>query len=246
MEKELEKRLLELKDRSDSQYIYTSTRFLTEGEQAILAALLPPSAYRLEGGHGEAERCVAVFGSEEELGYPWESTLCILRMAPKDMKFADELNHRDFLGALLNLGIKRELLGDLLVFENVGYLVALESIAPFLEENLTRVRHTAVRTVRISAMPQGAEQSLEERTVVAASPRLDALIGAVWNLSRSEAKELVEKEKVSIRGKLISDPSFSVKEGDRVSVRGCGRFYFDGETGETRSGRCRMRIRLFV
>ena len=246
MENELEKRLLELANRADCKYIYTETQFLTEGEQATLASLFPAGSYRLEGGHGEAERCIAVFGSEEDFGYPWESTLAVLRIAPKDMKFADELCHRDFLGALLNLGIKRELLGDILISENVGYLVALESIAPYLEENLTRVRHTSVRTTRIPAMPQGVERLLEERVVVAASARLDALIGAVWNLSRSEAKELVEKERVSIRGKLISDPAFSVKEGDRVSVRGYGRFYFDGATGETRSGRCRMKIRLFV
>ena len=246
MEKELEKRFLELAERSESHYVYSQTRFLTEGEQAALASLFPRGGYRLEGGHNEAERCVAVFGSEEEFGYPWESVLAVLRIAPKDMKFADELGHRDFLGAILNLGIKRELLGDLLVSENVGYLVAMESISSYLEENLTRVRHTAVKTCRIPAMPEGVERSLEEKSVVAASSRLDALIGAVWNLSRSEAKELVEKERVSIRGRLVSDPSFSVKEGERVSVRGYGRFYFDGASGETRSGRCRMKIRLFV
>jgi RNA-binding protein YlmH len=187
------------------------------------------------------------FGDEDTLGYvPPPFPIACLSLSLPDKKFAEPLSHRDCLGALLNLGIKRELLGDILICENVGYLVAMESIASYLEENLTRVRHTAVRTARIPAMPEGVERLLEERTVVAASSRLDALIGAVWNLSRSEAKELVEKERVSIRGKLISDPSFSVKEGDRVSVRGCGRFYFDGETGETRSGRCRMRIRLFV
>jgi len=246
MENQLEKRLLELYNRAEARGIYVESQFLTEGEQGLLASLLPLGAYTLEGGFSEAERCIAVFGREEELGYPWESTLCLLEIAPKDIKFAEELTHRDYLGALLNLGIKRELMGDILIKDRHGYLFVLESIAAFLQENLERVRHTAVRVTPLSALPEGVSVQFEERVVVAASNRLDALISAVWNLSRSEGKDLVEKEKVSIVGKTVTDPAYGVPEGKRVSVRGYGRFYYDGEAGRTRSDRCRMRVRLFI
>ncbi len=246
MENELKKRLEELAQRADSKGIYTQTQFLGEGEQAILAELPLPVPYRLFGAHPDSERCIAVFGDEEAWGYPWENTLVILKIEPKDPKFADALTHRDFLGALLNLGIRRELLGDILISDNVGYLVALESIAPYLEENLSRVRHTSVKVSRIPQIPQDVFVKMEEKAVVCASARVDAVIAGVWNLSRSQGKDLVEKEKVSISGKLVTDPSFSLPEGCRVSVRGYGRFYFDGAQGETRSGRCRMKVRLFV
>lgn len=242
----MEKRLLELYNRAETRGIYVESQFLTEGEQGLLASLLPQGAYTLEGGFAEAERCIAVFGREEDFGYPWESTLCLLQIAPKDMKFSEELTHRDFLGALLNLGIKRELTGDILIKDRCGYLFVLEQIAPFLQENLERVRHTAVRVTPLAALPEGVAVQFEERVVVAASNRLDALICAVWNLSRSEGKELVEKEKVSVVGKTVTDPTYGVPEGKRVSVRGYGRFYFDGEAGRTRSDRCRMRVRVFI
>lgn len=244
-EKELLRRAGELSERALARGVYTRTAFLTEGEAALLRDAPFPVAPVFVGGFPEAERCVAVFGSEEEFGYPWESDLVILKIEPQIQKFADALTHRDFLGAILNLGIKRELLGDLLVYENVGYQFVLEQMAEYVIENLTRVRRTSVKISRCDFLPEGVGVSLEEHFVVAASPRVDAVVGAVWNLSRSEAKKLVEDERITLRGKKITDPSKELSPGDRISVRGYGRFYFDGEEKKTRSGRGRMRVRIF-
>ena len=245
-EKELYHRVLELSERSRQRGIYTESLFLTEGEQETLRFQAFPSAPKFIGGYEDAERRIAVFGEEEELGYPWPSVICVLKIAPKMQKYADSLTHRDFLGALLNLGIKRELLGDIVIFENIGFVFALEYIAPYIRENLKRVRHTDVCVEIAESLPENARKNLEEKQVVAASPRLDAVIAAVWNLSRAEAKDLVEKEKVTVRGKLITDPAREVLTGERVSVRGHGRFIFDGKLGETKSGRNRLNIKLYV
>lgn len=245
-EKELFHRISDLSRRSEEQYIYTESQFLTEGEIAFLSRQAFPVRPFFEGGYDDAERRIAVFGSEEDLGYPWESVIAVLRIAPKMQKYADTLTHRDFLGALLNLGIKRELLGDIVLHENEGYVFVLEHIADFIAENLKRVRHTDVKVAPVSSLPDGAGPCLEERLVVCASPRADAVIAAVWNLSRSEAKELVEKEKVTILGRTLSDPSREIAEGERVSVRGKGRFIFLSKQGETKSGRSRVAIKLYV
>ncbi|MBE6712392.1 MAG: hypothetical protein E7580_02595 [Ruminococcaceae bacterium] len=245
-EKELLRRAEELASRAAARGIYTRSAFLTEGEAALLGEAPLPLKPRFFGGFEEAERSVAVFGSPEEWGYEWESDLVLLKIEPQMQKFADALTHRDFLGAILNLGIKRDLLGDLLIHENVGYQFVLEQMADYLTENLIRVRHTSVRVTRCEVLPEGAGVTLEERFVVAASPRVDAVIGAVWNLSRSEAKKMVEEERVTLRGKRITDPSKELSEGDRISVRGYGRFYFDGEEKKTRSGRGRMKVRVFI
>ena len=245
-EKELLRRAEELSSRALSRGVYTRTAFLSEGEAALLSEAHLPIAPTFFGGFEEAERCVAVFGSEEDWGYAWESDLVLLKIEPQMQKYADALTHRDFLGAILNLGIKREVLGDLIIFENVGYQFVLEQMADYLMENLKRVRHTDVKLRRCERLPEGAGVCLEERYVVAASSRADAVIGAVWNLSRSEAKKLVEEERVTLRGKKITDPAKELSEGDRLSVRGYGRFYFDGEEKKTRSGRGRMRVRVFV
>lgn len=242
-EKLLISRAEELSNRAYSGGFYTRTSFLSEGEAALLSDLYPRPM--LIGGYEEAERKVAVFGDEESFGYPWESDIVLLKIEPKMQKFADSLTHRDFLGAVLNLGIQREILGDLLVYENIGYLFTLEQMATYFIENLKKVKHTAVNTTLCAALPEGAGVQFLEKEVVGASERLDALISAVWNLSRSEGKKLVEGEMVSIAGKIIVNPSYTVEKGQRVSVRGYGRFYFDGEKNKTQKGRSRMIVRLF-
>ena len=240
------KRYARLSERAAERGVYTETPFLTEGEMSALVMEKMPLRPRFFGGYDEAERCLAVFGSVEDFGYEWESPIRILKISPKMQKYADALTHRDFLGAILNLGIKRETMGDILIWENSAYLFILEKMADFVKENLTRVRHTDVKISLCDALPEGIGANFEEKTVIAPSPRADALVAAVFDLSRSEGKALVEKERVSISGVILSDPAKEIGEGAKVSVRGYGKFYFDGAVGETRSGRSRMKIRLFV
>jgi len=245
-EKELAKRASELSHRSLSRFVYTETHFLTEGEQALVDGLSLPCPASFEGGYEDAERCIAVFGRKEDLGYAWESSIVLLEISPKDLKFAEDLTHRDFLGAIMNTGIRRELLGDLLVQEKSAYLFILQSMAPYLCEHLERVRHTAVKVHVLETLPTAVSVRTEKKQVVVASARVDALVCGVFGLSRSEGKALVEKEKVSIRGKIITDGAKEALAGDRISVRGYGRFYFDSMGGQTRSGRCHANIRIFL
>ncbi len=245
-EKELEKRVLELSQRSQTRGIYTETQFLTEGQQSLIQKFSLPLAPSFEGGHPEAERRIALFGKEEELGYPWDSSIRLLRIGPKDARYSAELTHRDFLGAILNLGVKRESIGDILIREKVGYVFVLSAMEEYLIQNLDRVHHTSVTVTPCEALPEGVGVEWEEKIVIAPSPRLDAVISAVWNLSRAEGRELVEKERVSVFGVTVTSPSKELNPGDRVSVRGKGRFYYDGTVGETRKGRDRIRVRVFI
>ena len=77
------------------------------------------------------------------------------------------------------------------------------------------------------------------------SPRLDALVAAVYKLSRGEAQKLFEKELVLVNSLPARSPSMAAKAGDIISVRGYGRFAFDGESGETRKGRVRATVRVY-
>lgn len=232
--------------RAESRGIYTETSFLTEEEQFLLMKKKFCVGVCLKGGYREAERKIAVFGDEKTLGYPWEGSLAFLKIAPKHPKFAENLTHRDYLGSLMGLGIKREFLGDLILKNEEAYLVCLESIVSFLMQNLEKVRHTAVFLQQLEALPENCLPQTEESTAVSASSRLDALVAGVWNLSRSEAKALVEGEKVSVNGGVVTNPSKEIEAGSKISARGFGKFYFDGVLSETRSGRIRVRIRLFV
>ena len=150
------------------------------------------------------------------------------------------MTHRDFLGSLVGLGIKRETLGDIIINNNKGYLFCLESIAPFIIDNLTKVKHTSVSCSICEELPKNILPEPTEKTVIVSSLRLDGIISGVYNISRSKSSALIDSERVFINGKLSKSNSFPLKEDDIVSVRGHGRFRFKEISGDTRKGRIRI------
>ena len=116
-DKLLRKRLAELSARSAARGIWTYSEFLTMAEQSILLDTPELSPFSLFGGYEGAERRLACFGGEETVSYPASPPVSCLIAEPVSRKFAEALSHRDFLGALMSLGIRREMLGDIIVAE---------------------------------------------------------------------------------------------------------------------------------
>lgn len=235
---QLKKRFAELASRAERTGIPQETKFLNMAEQSELDSLRVP--VMLFGGFDGAERRVAVFGAEE--GY--EPGIVTVMIAPASRKFADDLTHRDFLGALMALGINRETLGDIVIKDGAGYLVCLNSIAPYVIENLNEVKRTSVRC-SLSAVPDEIASGGEEKSLVVASERLDAMIAAVWRVPREEAKALCEKGLVFVNSRLAQKGGASVPEGSVISVRGRGRFVYMGLERETKKGRLRVRVKVY-
>lgn len=244
--RQLQKRFEELAARADGRGRYTYTQFLTLAEQDVLQKQSRQLAttFQWMGGYDTAERRLACFGREEHLGYPPTCPICCLAIAPANKKFAGELGHRDFLGSLMGLGIERRLLGDIQIVDGTGYLFCLEEIAPYICDNLVSVGRTTVHC-EVCEPPQQLSEPPEPTEVVVASERLDALIAAVWRLSRSEAQELLEKGLVYIDGSLVESPAHTLKEGDLISVRHQGRFRYEGALRETKKGRLRVSVRIY-
>ena len=241
MENELEltkKRLTELSRRAFERGIQTSSDFLSPGEQAEAARLRLPEPAVFEGGYPEAERRVAVFGGGE-------APVICLEIAPTAPKFAGELTPRDYLGSLMDLGLRRGLLGDIILAEGRAYAFCLEAAARIIERELNQVRRAAVRVTRAEALPEGLASPPEESVVAAASERLDALVAAAFRLSRAESARLFEAERVFVNGLPARSSSAKPEPGDIVSVRGMGRFRFEGALGETRRGRLRVSLRIY-
>ena len=169
---------------------------------------------------------------------------CGLR-SPLSQKFADPLTHRDFLGSLMGLGIRREVLGDIILSDNEGYLFALESIALYIIENLTQVKHTTVSCQVIDTPPTTAVALPEEAVFVVAGERLDAFVAAIYKLSRSESASLIEKGLVALDGRVVMKCAVTPHVGAMISVRGYGRFLYGGVCGDTRKGKLRILARVY-
>ena len=248
-EEMLRNRLRELAERAYHQNIYTYTGFLSLAEQSVLADMereLSFIPWRLFGGRENCERQMAEFGSEELFGYAGTFPIALLQVAPAMEKFADALTHRDFLGAILHLGLERSVVGDILPAGKGAYLFCAESMADFLCQNLTRVKHTPVRCRRAEEVPEALRPKTEERLLTAASERADAVAAALWGKSRSQILELFRQKKVFLNGRETENPSVLLKPGDCLVVRGFGKAYYRGLEGETRKGRCRLRLEVLV
>lgn len=218
----------------------TYSDFLNMDEQSTLASTgLPCLKY---GGYPGAERTVAAFGDNAREG---EFPIAILKISPVAEKFADSLTHRDFLGGLMNLGIKRELIGDIIVDGNNGYIFCIDKISAYIADNLNRIKHTTVSVSRVDSLPGTAADSGESAEIIIPSLRLDAVIRAVYKLSRRGGAELILKEKVFVNSRTAENTSYLLREGDIVSVRKMGRFVFNGTVRETKKQRLVAQIQIY-
>lgn len=235
------KRLTELSHRAFERGYTTFSDFLNLEEISLLESLHTESKYNLYGGYDNADRCVASFGECEEYQYP----ISCIKIEPANQKFADELSHRDFLGALMNLGINRSTLGDIIVTNNTGYLFCLNSIKEYILQNLDRIKHTTVRCTESVLPAEIAEKKPEPIELTVSSQRVDITVAAVFKLSRNAVTQLVNQEKVFINSKIAYKESLTLKSGDIVSVRGKGKFIFDGEIRHTKKNKSVIGIRLY-
>ena len=245
----LKKRFTELARKSFNADIFTFTDFLGLAEQAAFNEVkkeLKGIRYESFGGADGAERVIIRFGSEDELGYSLPYPISIIKVEPLSPKFADKLNHRDFLGAILNLGIERDTLGDIVIIDNVGYLFALEGMAEYIADSLTRVKRTDVRATVVTELPEGELYRTERRTVQISGERLDAVIAKVFSLSREDAQLLFKRRLVFADGRQIDSTSYTPKENEKISVRGHGRFIYLGQQSLSKKGKLNVAVDVYV
>lgn len=245
----LKKRFAELAAQSHGTNSYTFTGFLGEAESAVYYQMERELAYAgvtVFGGRAEASRNMIRFGSQEEFGYVEEFPIRCICIEPLHQKFADALSHRDFLGAVMNLGIERSEVGDIVVQDKKAYLFASEKMTPYICENLDKVKHTNVRCLVTEELPREAQVHTESMVLQVSSERVDAVASKVFRLSRSEILDYFRTRKVFVNGRLCENNSYYLKEADTVSVRGYGKFRFSGVLSLSRKGKQNVLIEKYV
>lgn len=199
-------------------------------------------AYAFWGGHEEAER--TLLGVFPDFIEP-DNTLFPLSALGFSYRSEAELTHRDFLGALLSCGIKREKIGDILCGQGIAVAFLDADIAPFVAEQIDKVKREGVRCrLPYDGDLPVAHTFLEMRDTVA-SPRLDAVVKAAVGLSREEAARRIVAGLVSINHTPCLSVSAPVREGDILSVRGVGRFRVDTLGPLTRKGRTMITLQKY-
>ncbi len=247
----LKARFVDLAKKAYKQNVYTYTGFLTPAELAWfddIKSELGYVGYEVYGGYDFSERQMICFGSEENFGYKNSWPIKILCVEPYVEKFADELNHRDFLGAIMNLGIERNVIGDILVKNNKkAFIFCQENIFQYILDTLTKIKHTNVKIRLIEEENDLSELAPEliDMNVIVSSPRFDAIIAAVTKCSRNETLKMFSAKKVLLNGRVEERNSIALKPDDNFSVRGYGKYKFIGCGNETRKGRIYVNLKKY-
>lgn len=235
------KRFADLSKQADRKGIVCFSDFLTLSELNILRSSASQfvTAYETAGGYEDAERQIAAF-VPDALYYTWTYPIDCIRMIPAYPKYAEQLTHRDILGALMTLGIDRCKLGDILVKESEYYLFVKQEMSSYIMQELNQIRHTIVHCKLTEGNSLNITADFDEYEKIITSNRLDSVIAAMTGKSRSQAVLLIQNGKIYINGAECLHNTYICKPSDVVSIRGVGKFIFCGITGETKKNKLKV------
>ena len=239
----------------------TNSVFLDMRERSVVASARLDSEARMifYGGFDDTERTVAVFLPEyieaSDLkslfeyfeACPEADPIAIIEME-KD-KFSPPLTHRDYLGALMGLGIKREMTGDIIVSENGCRMAVLEKIAPFIVENLEKAGRG---TLKAKIIPSYEARKITKKAVgvpdsfTVSSMRLDSIVKNAFRVSRNDACSAIESGLVFVNDLECTKPDKKISDGDKVVFRRKGRIIIKDCSSVSKKGRVIVEIIRFI
>ncbi|MBQ6798438.1 MAG: hypothetical protein IJP11_04300 [Oscillospiraceae bacterium] len=236
---ELLKRAEDLLSRCERSSVMTATAYLTPAEQAVLTAWAKSRSdckMVLHGGHPDCERKAAFFlpfYMEEDEFDPSEQFRAIRAVAG-----FGQPGHRDYMGAILGLGIRRDFLGDIWVSDNTAILFCLPSVEQHLLLSLEKVGRYGVKAAPLPLHEIPApERKVKRHTFTVQSMRLDAVAAGLFRLSRTQTASLIHAGLVSLNHLPCLHTDAPVREGDVISVRGHGKASVSEVGGQSRKGR---------
>lgn len=233
-------------NKASEKYIPQFSHFVDERQANIAVNHLISrgcSNYLLWGGHKQAERNIlCVYPPSEELAndaFPISTVTFVYRDE-------DKLSHRDFLGAIMNLMIKREYVGDILVGEGLAVVYAEEKIAPLLINEVSKIGRTGVKVYEGLPFGMPEARGFQEIQAIVNSLRLDVIVAAITKLSREKASQLIRSGAVSVASCQCQEVSSRVEFGSRVSIKGYGRFFIEDCGRTTKKGRLHLLIKKYL
>lgn len=195
--------------------------------------------YRFYGAFENAERqmlCVyKEYFSPENCDFPLELVTFRFRQESR-------LSHRDFLGALMSLGIKRETVGDIVIDNGIAQIAVSETIKELIVSEIKKIGNTGVKYDERFPGVLIKPENYKEIGGTVASLRLDAVAGLALNLSRGKISGIIRGIGIEVNSVLKNECSHILNEGDIFSVRGYGKFKLSEISGETKKGRIHVTV----
>lgn len=237
---ELVSRVLDLQEKAKRYQKVVFTPFLNAFEQEIVQKISKHFIINYSGGCVEAERKMAAIALvESEVKFP---IVCL------QAKFNDEyyeIEHKDVLGTLMSLGIKKHVIGDILVEEDCIYLFVTKEAAPFIIEECRQIKRCHVLWNSYEEEVVSNKTLLwEEKNV--SSFRLDTVVAAICNVNRDKAKKFIMNGNVKVNQVVLEDCKYLCHNNNTISIRGFGRFFLEKNTRLTKKERHVMLIGKYI
>ena len=241
-ERFLMRHIEDLAHTASSRGIARYSAFLSDREQELARAALNRAGvdtFRLEGGWPDAERKVLCIEPEDSYG---SCPIRCVRLQCRALAGAVLPAHKDYLGSLMGLELRREALGDIVLPADqpgTAYVFALETAAELIHRELFQAGHTELTTelLELDELPQFPQAERQLRTATVSSLRLDAVLAAMLHCSRGMAAELIAAGRVEINHLPADSAHAAVYEGDVFTVRGKGRFGLTALPGKSKKER---------
>lgn len=244
----------------DNQNVMTATSFLDLSQRTAAEAFCRKQKavrYEFYGGYRDAERVVAVFlpyyidiSEEKDIVdyFAQDREGCPLALIKATVqKGSRVLTHRDYLGSLLALGIKRDVIGDILVSERETYIFVMREMAEFLLLNYNKAGHTNLTLTEVPIEELVAFEPQTERvTDMVSSLRLDNIVASAFGLSRTKAGEAIRSGLVFVNSLEETKPDSRLKEKDKLVLRGYGKIVLDEIGGRSRKDKIYLTYKRYL
>lgn len=243
-EKMLLIRVCEKIERGMERDVPTCSAFLTPREQALVQKLLPQCNFF--GGTEGTERSMAYWLPEylTKEDYFSDGPISCIRASFYEKQ---ALSHRDMLGALMGVGIRRDSIGDILMHENSCEFFVQSDLVRYLLDNLTSAGRHHLSLEAVAPMTvQKPPQKMKEQRVTVSTLRLDSVIAAAFHLSRNNAMGAIRAGNASLNALTCLKPDKPVDVGDEISLRGSGKMKILEIHGQTRKDRTALTVGLYV
>ncbi len=241
------RKMLDLFQRDFDNQPIRATDYLTPHENAIVESILHHMEgiyHRSEGGSIDSERKVILFSwSEQFLDQSideWIGAVAVSGLSKAS-------THRDVLGSLLGLGINRNKIGDIYVEKEIAYILMKKEFLEFVTTQLKEVgRNNVYVEEKDLSIFQNIRHELVEEKHIVASTRLDNIVAAVLNTSRGKAVTLIERKNVRLNWLDTTKKNTVVKERDVFSIKGKGKYQFDGIIKETKKKNLVIGVKRYI
>ncbi len=237
---ELVSKIIDLGEKAKRYQTTIYTSFLNEYEQKIVREVLFDCCIVQVGGYPDAElkRCAISV-------YEQETTIPISCLQAKfDTKFS-KVNHRDVLGALMNLGIERDKIGDIIVEEGVIYIFVCSELQDYIVMNLTQIRRCKVGFTHYNGTIKQTKK-WEYKEKIISSMRLDCIVSACISCNREKAKKLIQAKHVKVNQIVLEESAYVCNNNCTVSIQRYGRFNVQNQARKTRKDKCVIEIGKYV